>query len=60
VSAAYLGAATIPGAVGIGATWHGLDLVGASLVTVALAVLVLYEATLRFEWRYRIVTAPAG
>ena len=45
VSAAYLGAAAIPALVGTIAMSHGLDVVGAALVVVAVAVLVLHEAT---------------
>jgi fucose permease len=60
VSAAYLGAAAIPGAVGVGATWQGLDVVGGSLVVVALSVLVLHVATLQGGSRRRIAPASAG
>jgi hypothetical protein len=51
VSAAYLGAAAIPGAVGVAATWHGGDVIGLALVVVAVAVLALYEATTRIGGR---------
>jgi fucose permease len=44
VSAAYLGAAAIPGAVGVAASWRGLEVVGPALVLVAVAVLALHEA----------------
>jgi len=54
VSAAYLGAAAIPGAVGVAATWHGGDVIGLALVAVALAVLALHEATLRIGPRSRL------
>ena len=58
VSAAYLGAAVIPGAVGVAATWRGLDVVGPSLVAVGLAVFALYEAASRLGGR-RGVAAPS-
>ena len=44
VSAAYLGAAAIPALVGVVAMSHGLDVVGAALVVVAVTVLALHEA----------------
>ena len=47
VSAAYLGAAAIPGAAGILARWAGIGIVGAFLVAVAVALLVLHEIALR-------------
>ena len=60
VSAAYLGAAAIPGAVGVGATRQGLDVVGSSLVVVALSVLVLHGASLRLGSRRPIAAASVG
>jgi fucose permease len=51
VSAAYLGAAAIPGAVGVAATQRGGDVIGLALVAVALAVLALHEATTRIGRR---------
>ena len=44
VSAAYLGAAAIPGAVGLLASSHGLQLIGPAIVVVAVAVLAVHEA----------------
>ena len=60
VSAAYLGAAAIPGAVGVAATWSGLDVVGPSLVAVALAVFALYEASTRLGVRRGLAAPSVG
>ncbi len=57
VSAAYLGVAAIPGAVGLAATWHGLEVVGPALLVVALAVLALHEGMLLARSRRRLAVA---
>ncbi|MGH7320785.1 MAG: MFS transporter, partial [Candidatus Rokuibacteriota bacterium] len=47
VAAAYLGTAAVPGAAGVLATWHGLEIIGPFLFSAAVALLVLHELVLR-------------
>jgi fucose permease len=60
VAAAYLGAAAIPGAVGLAATAQGLEVVGLALVAVALAVLALHEASRRSGAAPGVAALSAG
>ncbi len=47
VAAAYLGTAAIPGGAGVLAKWYGLEIIGPSLFSTAVALLLLHELVLR-------------
>jgi fucose permease len=51
VSAAYLGTAALPGAAGVLARWHGLEVIGLVLVSAAAGLLTLHEMAVRHAAR---------
>jgi fucose permease len=58
VAAAYLGAAAIPGGIGVVAARHGVEVVAPSLLGVAVIVLILYETTVAARRRPGLATQP--